>query len=806
MKRLRNTLLLVIALTLLIRPTFGCGPDWPVAVFVKLHSPDAPYKTFVKGRIGIPQPGYYTHHLVIAYDYYTGRALNADEQEQASFADESLTGPWDNRPSENQQPSGIETWLKLRSHIGPIDGFTPTKDTLDADRTPPGEPYGTFGNCLDDAFVTASRTLQSRTKSYGPNSAEFTEWVRGQDAVFSNCGGDYDPRRHYIPEGQPTPPAPPAPHMPQPASKASLLLQQDRAYQIAAANFYATKYDDAISGFRTIAADNASPWSMISRYVIARAMVRRATLANNAYDRSVGPTPQQIAAQNAAIQRGLAEARTELLAMRAEPRMAPMLSAIDDMLDLVNARVEPDKQAITLAARLHGPHTEHFAQSLIDLSYIRSDSEFENPLHRIKIPADQLSAKDSDAADMLEWIEAVTAQDNKTALQRWHTTQKNVWLLAAMMSAKPTDPDDADLIAAAKSVSNSDPAYVAITYHRLRLSPRDATTHADLLTILPSINHTEGPSTTNLYAALNAATAPTLNDWLAQAGRIPASEFADGNEENQPGSFQDDNGQLGLKHQRKVLPLYTPDAATILNTRLPLRLLSEAAESTTLRPNLRFQLAQAAWTRAVLLDRPDIARRLSPILTQSHAAWASVLQTYNAAKASDDRHAAALFALMRFASTEPNVREGEERNEGFATYSSYRDNWWCFTVPPAEPPDPADHSADDPEIFTGVYSFAHSSTPDPIFVTTADREEAVKEIAQLRNIPRASVYFPREAFAWQKAHPHDPRTPELLGQAFRVVRNACGNKSSSEAEHQLFLALHHTYPTNHWTLRYRSWQ
>ena len=53
------------------------------------------------------------------------------------------------------------------------------------------------------------------------------------------------------------------------------------------------------------------------------------------------------------------------------------------------------------------------------------------------------------------------------------------------------------------------------------------------------------------------------------------------------------------------------------------------------------------------------------------------------------------------------------------------------------------------------------------------RLEAAREIARLRSLPRASDYLAASALAWQRAHPGDPKSPELLGQAFRVLRNAC---------------------------------
>ena len=192
---------------------------------------------------------------------------------------------------------------------------------------------------------------------------------------------------------------------------------------------------------------------------------------------------------------------------------------------------------------------------------------------------------------------------------------------------------------------------------------------------------------------------------------------------------------------------------------------------------------------------------MTPLLQQAHPAWQPVLAAYNKAANPTDRHAAGLFALMRFASTEPNVRQGYPRPDGFAAYSLYRDNWWCYTIPRTD--------LDDRDIDTnllGITTVATVGTPDPPFLTPALRAEANAEVTKLAKVPNASNYFAAQALAWKSARPTDPRTPELLGQALRVERNSCTDKASPELAHQLFLALHLSYPTNHWTKRYQTWE
>src|SRR5204862_1211232 len=65
--------------------------------------------------------------------------------------------------------------------------------------------------------------------------------------------------------GQTLPPLPPA--SPQ-------WLKQDRLYQTSARHFYRGEQVEAIRTFRQVAADSASPWRNLARYLIVRSMTR----------------------------------------------------------------------------------------------------------------------------------------------------------------------------------------------------------------------------------------------------------------------------------------------------------------------------------------------------------------------------------------------------------------------------------------------------------------------------------------------------------------------------------------------------
>ncbi|MGA7157357.1 MAG: hypothetical protein WBY53_10940 [Acidobacteriaceae bacterium] len=816
------------AALLLAIPASSCGPDFPFAVFVLPHGPGGNYRAFSEGRLGILQPGFHTRSLVIAFDYITHHPLSADEQQQAVATDKLITDPWqtEEEAKKSAPPSGFDTWITARSALGPVDGYLP-ETGLEVSRNLPGDQYEDFSNCLDNAFSTAAHTLSALSSTYGRTNPFVVEWTRGQDAVFSNCG-DGKPPEFFGPGKPPSPPPPP--HMPTklPAS-APAWLQQDRTYQLAAAHFYALDFDGAIDSFRAIANDQASPWSVLSRYLVARTLIREATIADLRLGDS-GGTADQRAAATSRLLLILGQAQKELLSMRGDARMAPMRDDIDNLLDYVNLRLQPNAQAAVLARRLENPDTRNFGQGLIDLTWLRTDQTDASK------PAPALGSED-DPTGMIAWIDDINRLDqtpnsftgdpspNTVAdvarasadiLHHWQANHSVVWLVAALMAAKPSDPAVPELIRAAAAVPPSEPAYVTVTYHRLRLIPNDDATREQLLALLPVIKERENTSTFNQFLALDAGSAPTLDAWLTTAGRLPASEsnFMEQGEDLIPAASSD---VCGTKIAPGTTKLFDADAANALNRDMPLRLLAASAESSVLPENLRYQVAQAAMVRAILLDRPAIVRRMTPLLVHCRSAWAPLLAAYNGSATANGRKVNGLLALMRFASTEPSVRYGEERREGFATYDSYRQNWWCTTIPVPG------GTVDD----LSWYTYARTPIKPldrPLFLRSADSSEAAVEINELEKIPSASQYFATQALTWWKQNPSDPRTPDLLGEADRVLRNACRtelpydektNKYTGDPHdpnltvnlaHAIFDALHKDYPQSLWAKRYTSWE
>jgi hypothetical protein len=685
----------------------------------------------------------------------------------------------------------------------------------------PGQDWQTFRNCLQDAFATASATLTDRRARYAkqgaPDTPEIAAWIAAQRAVFSNCGGP----------GQVPQPAP---------ANAPQWLRQDRAYQIAAAQFYALDYDQALDGFRAIAADHASPWSTLAPYLVARVLIRRAVVPyrfDSAPSDQMGPADTKVRA-------GLAQARAQLESILRDPAMKSIHPQSRQLLDYVMARLDPDAQADELARRLTAPRRAgsdsgdpNYRQDVIDLSFIYNSL----PLYDTG-SARQDKADPPSREPLIRWIDDLAMgaasfgfglaalnqggrdpdprdpdKQGSDAKSVWKTTHQPQWLVAALTSASPGEESNADLIAAARAVAPDSPAFASVTYHRLRLaagSPSPvgqtpATTqpvYAEIAGLMPQIVNSQPLSTVNLFADLQSSLSPTLNDFLQNATRRPASLSDSVNKDVLP--IPETASSVTLCG----VGIYAPETrhlddqtALIFNQRMPLRMLKEAALSTALPANTRFQIAHMAWTRALLLDDPETARALSPFLSACQPAFASWIGQYDAARTPEERRVLGLLALMRFTSTEPVVRVGIERD--FASYDEFRDNWWCVANP--------SQAGSGPQQDRAAYLFSdaivpRAQQPDPPFLTAADREQAEGELSRLEKVPCASDYFARQALAWVKDQSADPRNADLLGFAMRVVRNACRSDATKELNHQLFDLLHRSYPKSEWAARYTTWE
>jgi DNA-binding transcriptional regulator YdaS (Cro superfamily) len=120
-------------------------------------------------------------------------------------------------------------------------------------------------SCKCMIYRMATRNLDAMIRNLGASSPQVKQWVAEQDKAFEKCS---EPSTY----GNPPPAV--VPDIPEPLIDGTRFERAQRAYQIAAANFYSGNFGTAAKMFDAIAVDRSSPWRRLARYLVARATIR----------------------------------------------------------------------------------------------------------------------------------------------------------------------------------------------------------------------------------------------------------------------------------------------------------------------------------------------------------------------------------------------------------------------------------------------------------------------------------------------------------------------------------------------------
>ena len=729
------------AVVALAVPGNSCGPFFTGMVFV--HQPGL--EDVLNGRLGVVRGTYSVDRLAMSYRVLSGVMPTAAEM--ASVLGEADPPQDENNPGysvrSNSTAKAVNAWIGKRAEIAQTASDAGPK----TDSHVPGQQWDTYPNCLDDAFLNAARTLAARKQDHAAEKAELAEWVKGQDAVFSNCDTPSD--------------------MPAAVQKPEWLVK-DRAYQTAAAHFYRAEFEVARKEFETIAADRSSPWHALAEYLVGRCLIRQATLAQ----------PDRI---DDAV---LAKAGEQFARVAKEG--GTYAGPATELLNFVDLRVNPGAAAVRLGDSISRPDAR-LKQHLVDLSYLPDHSEW------------GAERDETRKSDLIDWVLTMQGPDKglQHATERWRQTGNVAWLVAAMNAAQSPDPE---LLRAVGAVSHDSPAWVTLTYDRVQWLPKGTAARGEVERVRDELAAKKAPATAvNEFTILAREKAGTLEDFVRLAPMVPVGEDSD-EYGPLPTSTYEPTGQTpatmaGLPVNVEGVKRLDMDSAVVLNRHVPLKDLVELVLNSKWPKQLRFELAMAVWTRAVLLDQPEEARKLTPAMVEGEPGWKAWLAAYDAAGTADERRVTALLALMRFPSVRPYVNAGAGREDGFVGYSSYRDNWWCA--------DMAADSYSTASNYGAAYPNPNKQPPDevPGFVTPAMEAVAKRERAELATIGDAPEYFGKDALAWVRAHPKDERDPEVLGFAFRAMRNGCNLEKSYTLRQEVFDLLQSKYGASEWAKR-----
>ena len=751
-KLTRTVSAIVLLLVLFNSSIFACGPFTLEAIFVFTVHPAYPLERFAHGELGVIQPSYARSYLYVAYRYLSNSPFTSSEQK-------ALTELWHDRLTTGAEPDGdawVKAWLDARQKVTGA-GESP-KISVFRNREKPNE-YETYLNCRKDAFDSAISTLNERIKKYGADSEAVRTWVAGQDQVFANCS-----EGQHIPEALP--------------SGADALAQDDRSYQVAAANFYATSFDEARKTFEAIAKDGSSPWRSAAPYLVARTLVRKASLgAEEAKNDSFN------------------QAEIQLKSILANKELSTTHAASARLLDLVRLRLHPSERLHELALELVSKTpNDNLKQDLWDYTVLL-DGVLE-PDSTTK-PSKDILHQD-ELTDWISTVEGNSTEDHEHAFSRWRTTHSTPWLIAALSKADAKSSNLADLIQSGLSVKPDSHGFASAQFHAVRLLMEsgkiaEARTHLDELL---KINRSQfDPSSLNLLISERMMAASDLSDFLNRAPRIPAALSWNDDGREMPAESSD------LTEENKAVigrPFFDFDATKVLNTQIPLSLWKEAASSRSLPTHLRRDVAQAAWMRAVLVGDNKTADELVPALKAVAPDLTSALDDFLKVTEPDAKRFSALYTWLKNPGVEPVVDQGVGRESPLSKQDIYRDNWWC-TGTTVAPPEATPADTDERTSFTS------SSIHGPDFLTDAQRAVGQKEWAALSSLGAMPDYLCKQVIQFANSNPTDPRVPEALHLAINSTRYGCTGKDTGRWSKAAFDLLHRRYANTPWAKKTKYW-
>ncbi|HYK35148.1 hypothetical protein [Alloacidobacterium sp.] len=726
----------------------ACGPDFEPDVFVRMTHPDDQQK-FGRGELGILQPTFDSNELAVAYRYLNGDKLS--DQEQAAYAHRKEQSGAEYEAEEAAKP--VNQWRAVRAKYAAADG-----EIVQQHQAPQNlgnnEVYyfPDYLNCPDAAFKTAVLTVNDRANTWGAQSPYLKDWIGAQDAVFSNCSGK-------------SPATPPAAPMGSPA-----LLLADRDYQIAAANFYAGKYENARRQFEILAQDKSSPWQPWGEYLAARAEVRLAF--------SLGKKTDPWSGNLASFDMKTMQSAQQMLEglLQHHDSALPRQSIVNE-LNFVRIRTEPDKRLAEISAALAGPAPDpNFQQDLDDLNYVFYK----------KVPV-------ATPPPLYAWIVAFrSASAGNSAFATWQQSHALPWLVVAIALANPKDAGTPDLLIAATRIEASSSAFETVAFHRIRLLiglDRADEARSLLDVILRGLRKQAPGSALNAFFGQRMQVARDFNEFLTYAPRNLLESNSNGAMARQDSFVTQERAvckTCEVKLPGPPPPLqFADDSIAILNRQVPLRRLVEAASSPSLPPNLRQDVALAAWVRSIVLEDNTSAAALSPLLPES------IRETADASTGF-----LAVLAILQNPGLRPFLEPGVSRLASYSYLENFRNNWWCHDW--------------QTQYYTSEQERQRLSEPQPVsFLSIEEQKTAEEEYERLQKLPCGPVYLGQHAIDYAKVHPLDPDVPEALALTVRAThyginawreekKNAAQNSVVGKAAFQL---LHQRYPKSPWTAK-----
>ncbi|HEY3581529.1 MAG TPA: tetratricopeptide repeat protein [Pyrinomonadaceae bacterium] len=424
------------------------------------------------------------------------------------------------------------------------------------------------------------------------------------------------------------------------------------------------------------------------------------------------------------------------------------------------------------------------------------------------------------ATDLTDWILTLQIPDPATyvrALAKWRDTDSHAWLVAALTKADASSPKLAELMRAAEKIAPDDPAYPTIAYHLVRLKVatgklEEARKLLDAILSAPS--ELLPISAHNLFLEQRMTLAKDLNEFLKATQRKPVAFYGEvglgtlielREKEKQWWNPQysqqskEENDRTIDESYKDLLPwenrvAFDDKTADIFNWHFPLQRLVDAAPNRDLPDYLQRSLVLAAWTRAILLNKDEVALSIAPEVVRLAPEMSEVLKPYLNSKTPKQRHNAALYVLLKFPNLSPYVQGGLPEFSTSEKIDYYFETaWWC----PQEDTELDDDIKEVPKV---VFK--------PGFLTAEELATAHRERVALQGLGDAKSFLGKQVLEWARTSPLDPRLPEALFIAVKAnsqYKYGCDGWSFDEKTKNAAEAiLRRRYEHSAWTAKLRD--
>ena len=726
---------------------------------------------YASGQLGVVPTTYWRAYQYLAYRALIGQPLTPADLQRVGWYEPARPAAASATAGGAVNEDASTVWFKLRASVSAA--AWPKAWGVDGRA---GE-YDSFLNCPADAFARASATLKERQRLDAASKGSgvwLKAWLAGQDAVFTNCDQIW-----RAAGSKAVPPAVLPPPLP---AQAPAWLVQDRAYQTAAALFYASQYPAARAQFLAIAQDKTSPWQTLSAYLAARCLLRQATLLPaptlSATSASADPALKRWSPEALRL---LGAAQQELLALA--PRFAPALA----LSHWVEVRLHPQQRRQVLAQQLSAPKLgADAAQDLTDYLFLLDHSP---RLAMMQAPEEltawigcmQALRPDHESDFSVDGNEAVQKRRQNALRQtamhiaRQHLaaepagSARALWWLPLLSLAEPGELTAAEKKASA-ALSAQDPGYQTVQYHWARLALQEQHPQAaDALInrVLQEQGRMMSVPTRNRWLALKMLSAPTPEGFLAAAPRQVAMQQEVPLTENQPaavarGAVVDGDFVRRLYHDVPVADLLAwrnrPDFPAMEKTRL----------------------TEVVFTRAVLLGDYATASALADDLAQGRASTRHLYQRLQQARTPEEKKLAAMLILVNTPELSPQVTQDDGTTRA----------WGCLTWVESEP-----------------WRLDSWRMLGPAFLTPAQKKQAQLEQKKWLALPVRSAYLAGPILAWAKQKPADPEAAKALHFLVAATRLECPGgdarlpeSTEYKAPHsrEAYQLLHQLYPQSEW--------